>query len=299
MPIILSIGCKVTIKLIMSNTNKEKKTTHFRLSLLDAKTHQQLKSVRFTKTTFTITIVCATVVFCAAIFSLIAFTPIRTFIPGYPDANTKREAIQNAIKADSLESVIFKWELYAKNLRRVLEGERGLAIDSMMTASQKQAEAARNEKYLKSQDSLLRKTVQDEEMFEIAGRNTRSLPIEGMHFFTPVKGVITEGYDPALHPYVDIAAPEGTAVNAIADGTVIYTGWSEETGHTIQLQHDSDIISIYKHNNKLIKNVGDKVKAGTPIALVGNTGSFTTGPHLHFELWYKGESIDPTNHINF
>ena len=283
----------------MSNTNKEKKTTHFRLSLLDAKTHQQLKSVRFTKTTFTITIVCATVVFCAAIFSLIAFTPIRTFIPGYPDANTKREAIQNAIKADSLESVIFKWELYAKNLRRVLEGERGLAIDSMMTASQKQAEAARNEKYLKSQDSLLRKTVQDEEMFEIAGRNTRSLPIEGMHFFTPVKGVITEGYDPALHPYVDIAAPEGTAVNAIADGTVIYTGWSEETGHTIQLQHDSDIISIYKHNNKLIKNVGDKVKAGTPIALVGNTGSLTTGPHLHFELWYKGESIDPTNHINF
>ena len=283
----------------MSNTNKEKKTTHFRLSLLDAKTHQQLKSVRFTKTTFTITIVCAAVILCAAIFSLIAFTPIRTFIPGYPDANTKREAIQNAIKADSLESVIFKWELYAKNLRRVLEGERGLAIDSMMTASQKAAEAARNEKYLKSQDSLLRKTVQDEEMFEIAGRKTRSLPIEGMHFFTPVKGVITEGYDPALHPYVDIAAPEGTAVNAIADGTVIYTGWSEETGHTIQIQHDSDIISIYKHNNKLIKNVGDKVKAGTPIALVGNTGSLTTGPHLHFELWYKGESIDPTNHINF
>ena len=283
----------------MSNTNKEKKATHFRLSLLDAKTHQQLKSVRFTKTTFTITIVCAAVILCAAIFSLIAFTPIRTFIPGYPDANTKREAIQNAIKADSLESVIFKWELYAKNLRRVLEGERGLAIDSMMTASQKAAEAARNEKYLKSQDSLLRKTVQDEEMFEIAGRKTRSLPIEGMHFFTPVKGVITEGYDPALHPYVDIAAPEGTAVNAIADGTVIYTGWSEETGHTIQIQHDSDIISIYKHNNKLIKNVGDKVKAGTPIALVGNTGSLTTGPHLHFELWYKGESIDPTNHINF
>ena len=235
----------------MSNTNKDKKTTHFRLSLLDAKTHQQLKSVRFTRTTFIITTVCVAVILCAAIFSLIAFTPIRTFIPGYPDASTK------------------------------------------------QAKEAGNEKFLKSQDSLLRKTIQDEEMFEIAGRNTRSLPIEGMHFFTPLKGVITEGYDPALHPYVDIAAPEGTAVNAIADGTVIYTGWSEETGHTIQLQHDSDIISIYKHNDKLIKNVGDKVKAGTPIALVGSTGSLSTGPHLHFELWYKGESIDPTNHINF
>ena len=283
----------------MSNTNKEKKTTHFRLSLLDAKTHQQLKSVRFTRTSFIITIVCATVIFCAAIFSLIAYTPIRTFIPGYPDADTKRAAIQNAIKADSLESVIFKWELYAKNLRRVLEGEKGLDIDSLMTDSKKQADTAKNEKHLKVQDSLLRKTVQEEERFEIAGRTTRNLPIEGMHFFTPVKGVITQGYDPAMHPYVDIAAPEGTAVNAIADGTVIYTGWSEETGYTIQVQHDSEIISIYKHNNKLIKNIGDKVKAGTPIALTGNTGSLSTGPHLHFELWYKGESIDPTHHINF
>ena len=104
----------------MSNTNKEKKTTHFRLSLLDAKTHQQLKSVRFTKTSFIITIICSIVLICAAIFSLIAYTPIKTFIPGYPDANTKREAIQNAIKADSLENVVFKWELYAKNLRQRL-----------------------------------------------------------------------------------------------------------------------------------------------------------------------------------
>ena len=283
----------------MSNTNKEKKVTHFRLSLLDAKTHQQLKSVRFTRTTFTITIVCSVVIICAAIFSLIAFTPVRTFIPGYPDASTKRAAIQNAIKADSLESVIYRWELYARNLRRVLEGESGLDIDSLMTTSRKQAETAKDAKTLKQQDSLLRKNVQEEEMFEISGRNSRSLPIEGMHFFTPLKGVVTQGYDHAVHPFVDIAAPEGTVVNAVADGTVIYTGWSEDTGYTIQLQHDSDIVSIYKHTDKLIKSVGDKVKAGTPIALVGNTGSLTTGPHLHFELWYKGESMDPAKHINF
>lgn len=283
----------------MSNTNKEKKVTHFRLSLLDAKTHQQLKSVRFTRTTFTITIVCSIVIICAVIFSIIAFTPIRTFIPGYPDASTKRAAIQNAIKADSLESVIFKWELYAHNLRCVLEGQKGMDIDSLMTASRKKAEEVHDAKHLSTQDSILRKNIQEEEMFEIAGRNARTLPIEGMHFFTPLKGVVTQGYDPALHPFVDIAAPEGTAVNAVADGTVIYTGWSDDTGYTIQLQHDSDIISIYKHNDKLIKNVGDKVKAGTPIALVGNTGGLSTGPHLHFELWYKGESMDPAKHINF
>ncbi len=284
----------------MSNTNKDnKKTTQFRLSLLDARTHQQLRSVRFTKTSFIITIACSIVIFCAIIFSLIAFTPIRTFIPGYPDADTKRAAIQNAIKADSLESVIYKWELYAKNLRRVLEGESGLDIDSLMTASQKQAQAAQDAKHLKEQDSLLRKNVKEEEMFEISGRSTRSLPIEGTHFFTPLKGIVTQGYDQAMHPFIDIAAPEGTAVNAVSDGTVIYTGWSDDTGYTIQLQHDSDIISIYKHNDKLLKNVGDKVKAGTPIGLVGNTGGLSSGPHLHFELWYKGESMDPAKHINF
>ena len=285
----------------MSNTNTEKKKpTHFRLSLLDAKTHQQLKSVRFTKTSFTITIVCSIVIFCAIIYSLIAFTPIRTFIPGYPDEATKRVAIQNAIKADSLERVLIKWELYSANLRRVLEGEAApSSIDSLMNASRHTIESTKDENIIKLQDSLLRSNVMQEEMFAVADKNKRSLPIEGMHFFTPVKGIITQGYDAAMHPFVDIAAAEGTVVNAIADGTVIFTGWSEETGYTIQIQHDAEIISIYKHNEKLIKSIGDKVTAGSPIALVGNTGNLSTGTHLHFELWYKGESMDPTKHINF
>ena len=284
----------------MSNTNKEKKTTHFRLSLLDAKTHQQLKSVRFTRTSLIITTVSAFVIFCAVIYSIIAFTPIRTFIPGYPDEATKRIAIHNAIKADSLERVIIKWELYSANLRRVLEGESKTSdIDSLMNASRQKVDNAKDLNVLILQDSLLRSSVIQEDMFAVADKNKRSLPIEGMHFFTPVKGIITQGYDSAMHPFVDIAAAEGTVVNAIADGTVIYTGWSEETGYTIQIQHDAEIISIYKHNQKLIKSVGDKVTAGSPIALVGNTGSLTTGPHLHFELWYKGESMDPTKHINF
>ncbi len=283
----------------MNNTNKEKKTTHFRLSLLDAKTHQQLKSVRFTRTSLIITVVSAVVIFCALIYSLIAFTPIRTFIPGYPDEATKRIAIRNAVKADSLERVIIKWELYSANLRRVLEGEaKASEIDSLMNVSRQAIDNTKDLDVLQAQDSLLRSNVMQEDMFAVADKK-RSLPIEGMHFFTPVKGIITQGYDAAMHPFLDIAATEGTVVNAIADGTVIYTGWSEDTGYTIQIQHDAEIISIYKHNQKLIKNIGDKVTAGSPIALVGNTGSLTTGPHLHFELWYKGESMDPTKHINF
>lgn len=284
----------------MSNTKKDKKKiTHFRLSLLDAKTHQQLFSVRFNRTGFFVSVVTIAVVLCAAIFSIIAFTPVKTFIPGYPDARTKRAAIQNAIKVDSLESVIYRWELYSENLRRVVEGEEPVSIDSIIAISERRAAEAKDPKFLKKQDSLLRQEVKEEEMFDISSRSQRDLPIEGMLFFTPVQGVISQGYDHAIHPFIDIAAPAGSVVKAIADGTVIFDGWSEETGYTIQIQHDADIVSIYKHNEKLLKKTGDKVSAGSPIALVGNTGRLTTGEHLHFELWHKGESLDPTKYISF
>ena len=284
----------------MSNTNKDNnRITHFRLSLLDAKTHKQLFSVRFNRTGFFVTLVSSIVIIIAAIFSIIAFTPIKTFIPGYPDARTKRAVIQNAMKVDSLENVIYRWELYSENLRRVIEGEDPINIDSLISARQTQIELAKDPEYLKRQDSLLRKEVKEEEMFDITSRSTRKLPIEGMLFFTPVKGVISQGYDPVSHPFVDITAPAGSLISAIADGTVIYDGWSDDTGYTIHIQHSNDIISIYKHNDKLLKKAGDKVKAGAPIALMGNTGSLSTGPHLHFELWHNGENLDPTQYINF
>ena len=284
----------------MNNTNKDnKKITKFRLSLLDAKTHKQLFSVRFTRTGFFVAIVSIVVLICAAVFSAIAFTPIRTFIPGYPDARTKNAAIRNAIKVDSLEKVIYRWELYSENLRRVVEGEQPVNIDSLISANQRKQELAKDPEYLKKRDSLLRKEVKDEEMFDISRRTDRKLPIEGVIFFTPLKGAISQGYDPAIHPYIDITAPSGSAVNAIADGTVIFDGWSDEDGYIIQIQHAGDIVSIYKHNQKLLKRTGDKVKAGTAIALVGNTGSTSTGDHLHFELWHNGESLDPTTYINF
>ena len=284
----------------MSNTNKDNnRITHFRLSLLDAKTHKQLFSVRFNRVAFFVTIVSTLVVMTALIFSIIAFTPVRTFIPGYPDAHSKRAAIQNAMKVDSLESVIFRWELYSENLRRAVEGEEPINIDSLIAANQKTTELAQDQDYLKKQGSLLRKEVKEEEMFDISSRNARKLPIEGMLFFTPLKGVISQGYDPVIHPFVDITAPKGSVVNAVADGTVIYDGWSEEAGYTIQIQHGNDIVSIYKHNEKLLKRTGDKVKAGTPIALIGSTGTLSTGDHLHFELWHNGESLDPTQYISF
>lgn len=278
---------------------KEKKENKgFSISVRENETHKYLWSIRFTKTSLLITIFSFMVMFTAVIYCTIAYTPIRTFIPGYPDARTKRAAIQNAIKADSLEKVIYRWELYSENLKRAVEGKAPIKIDSILKASQKEAAVTIDEKYLNRQDSTLREHVKEEEQFGISQRSRRDLPIEGLHFFTPLKGVISQGYDP-IHPFIDITAPEGSVVKATLDGTVIYAGWSQDAGNTIQIQHSDDIVSIYKHNDKLLKKVGDKVKAGTSIALVGNTGDTTTGTHLHFELWHKGEAVDPAKYIKF
>ena len=283
----------------MSKSSKEHRTSKFRLALVDNQSHKQLFIVQFTRTSLFVTLVTILVTLCTLIFVLIAFTPVKTFIPGYPDARSKREAIQNAIKIDSLENVIYKWGLYSENLKRVLEGAEPVKIDSLVNAGMNEAGRKADLADIRRQDSLLREKVKEEEQFGIAARNKRTLPIEGMHFFCPLKGVISQGYDPISHPYIDITAPAGSVVKATLDGTVIYAGWDDETGYTIQLQHEGDIVSIYRHNEKLLKKSGDKVTAGTSIALVGNTGELTSGEHLHFELWHKGEAVDPTRYINF
>lgn len=283
----------------MSKSSKEHRSSKFRLALIDNQSHKQLWTLHFTKTSLFVTIVTLVVTLCIIIYSLIAFTPIRTFIPGYPDARSKRAAIQNAIKIDSLETVIYKWGLYSENIKRVLEGADPIKIDSIVNAGMAAASRQDDMTTILKQDSLLREKVKEEEQFGITARTRRTLPIEGLHFFSPLKGVVSQGYDPVAHPYIDITAPAGSVVKSVLDGTVIFAGWDDKTGHTIQVQHEGDIISIYRHNAKLLKKSGDKVTAGSPIALVGNTGEMTTGDHLHFELWHKGEAVDPTKYINF
>ena len=284
----------------MSKSVKDHKHRNFRLSIIDDQSHKQLWTVHFTRTSMFITVTTVTVVLCAVIFSIIAYTPIRTFIPGYPDARSKRAAIQNAISIDSLETVIYKWGLYSENLKRVMAGMDPVRIDSLVNAGMAAASTQADMSEIQRKDSILREKVKEEEQFGIsAGRDKRQLPIEGVHFFCPLKGVISQGYDPIGHPYIDITAPQGSVVKAILDGTIIHAGWSEEYGHTIQIQHEGDIISIYRHNEKVLKKSGEKVTAGSPIALVGNSGSTSTGTHLHLELWHKGEAVDPSIYINF
>ena len=283
----------------MARQNNLKKVNVFRFSLIDNASHKQLWSIRFSRPSLIIIGISAILVIIALIYSLIAFTPLRVTIPGYPDAKTRHASIQNAIKIDSLEKIITRWEIYSENLSRVVNGQDPLKLDSILKARNNRDFSNVDKDELSKQDSLLRQTVSEAEQFQIDNTTERNLPIEGMHFFVPLKGVVSQGYDRVSHPYIDITAPSGSVVMSVLDGTVIFAGWNDEAGYTIQIQHSNDIVSIYKHNQKLLKSTGDKVSAGTSIALVGNTGTLTTGDHLHFELWYKGEAVDPTQYISF
>ena len=284
----------------MSKDKKGRATSNYRLTLVDDDTHDKLWTTRFNKLNVLVTAITALVVLLTLLWCLVAFTPLKTFIPGYPNAKTKYDAIQNAIRIDSLENVITKWELYSENLRRVVEGEEPLKIDSLLESRRQSRVITDREKAkLAMKDSMLRKEVAAEDKFDIASGRGKTLPIEGMHFFAPLKGVVSQGYDKVLHPYIDITAPNNSVVMSVLDGTVISAGWTDEEGYTIRIQHDGDIISVYKHNQKLMKKTGDKVSAGTPIAILGGTGTTADGDHLHFELWHKGEAVDPTKYIRF
>ncbi|HPV57186.1 MAG TPA: M23 family metallopeptidase, partial [Tenuifilaceae bacterium] len=121
-----------------------------------------------------------------------------------------------------------------------------------------------------------------------------------IYFIPPVKGVVTNGYNPMVYHYgIDLVAAPNEVVLSIAKGTIILSNWTLETGYTLSIQHDNNFISVYKHNSKLLKRQGDRVDAGEAIAIIGNSGELTTGPHLHFELWQNGHSVDPAKFINF
>lgn len=281
----------------MSGQNKQPKARNFRLSLVDDMTHKQLWTLHFTKSGFLVIVISVIFVLFAVVYALLAYTPLRTSIPGYPDAHTKRAAIQNVIKIDSLERAISRWELYSENISRVLSGEAAISVDSVLKIADAAVAEGKDEAFLSSRDSLLRDVVNKEEQFGVSDKQERNLPIEGVHFFTPLKGAVITEYDNVLHPSIDIAAPANSVVKAALDGTVIFDGWSDDTGYSIAIQHAGDIVTVYKQNLKLLKKTGDRVSAGTSIALVGT--SVDAGEHLHFELWYKGEALDPTKYINF
>ena len=282
----------------MGNNSSGKWNKMYRLSLVEDNTHLRMKSWRFTGVGFLVAAVTVLVVVSILAWCIIALTPLRTTIPGYPDAHFKRGAIANALKIDSLQNEMTRWALYAENLSRVLSGEAVVIPDSLLASSPRDYLKGIEESEIARSDSMLRTMVNQSQQFGLSDRK-RELPLEGQHFFTPLKGTVSQPFDIVLHPAVDITAPANSVVSAVLAGTVILADWSDVDGYTLCIQHEGGIVSFYKHNQKLLRKVGDEVSAGTPVALVGSTGAFSKGDHLHFELWYNGVAEDPAKYCKF
>ncbi|UOB19398.1 M23 family metallopeptidase [Abyssalbus ytuae] len=229
---------------------------------------------------------------------LIAFTPLREYIPGYSSTKLKQDVADLIYEVDSLETKLTKNEIYYSTIQKVLKGEiepTNINRDSLFEAFEQDTTGinlAPNK-----QDSLLRKEVALEDKYSLFDSNKSKL---NSVLFPPVRGIISEGYNAKnKHFAIDVVAPKDSPVKAVADGTVIFAEWSAETGFVCIIEHGHGLISAYKHNSSLTKKQGDLVKSGEVIATIGNTGELTTGPHLHFELWNEGYPVNPLNYIDF
>ena len=227
---------------------------------------------------------------------LIAFTPIREYIPGYSSTELKKRATLLTYKTDSIQRELELNQQYIATIRSVLTGEIqqiDFNRDSLVNAAERDMELIEPSR----EDSLLREKVRKEDKY-----NLFDTGIEGTSFvlFPPVKGTISATYNiEDRHFAVDIALTVNTPIKAVADGTVIFSEWTVETGYVMIIAHEQDLLSVYKHNGSLTKIQGDLVKSGEVVALSGNSGEFTTGPHLHFELWSNGYPVNPQNFIDF
>jgi murein DD-endopeptidase MepM/ murein hydrolase activator NlpD len=233
-------------------------------------------------------------------FILIAYTSVRELIPGYPDTKLRRDIVMNALKLDSLAHEIEKRDKYFENINSIISGRQPADMGNTNMESIK----TKDIKFTKSdKDSLLRKQVEEEEQFNLTLNKPNqyiATNLSQIHFFTPLRGVVTNGFIRETNHYgIDIVAGPNEVIKAVLDGTVILATWTLETGYVIQIQHENNLVSVYKHNAELLKKSGSRVVAGEPIAIVGNSGELTTGPHLHFELWYNGRAVNPEDYIVF
>lgn len=229
---------------------------------------------------------------------IIIKTPIRNYLPGYLDVEIRKEIMQNTLRADSLERMIAIQSLYLNNVAGILSGTMPLdsirQVDSL-AQSQADFEIPRSEKELEYV-----KEYEEAEKYNLAVLNPNEVPTDGVFFYKPVNGIVSSHYDSSLRHYgVDLVAAPKESVLSTLDGTVVFAGFEPNFGNIIQVQHKNGFLSIYKHNELLLKEIGNRVVAGEAIALVGNTGKLSTGPHLHFELWYKGTPVNPEEYIAF
>lgn len=277
---------------------KNKLLHKYRLVILNEDTFEERLSFKLTRLNVFVLVTLSSILLIAGTTVLIAFTTLREYIPGYSSTALKKKAVELNYKTDSLQRLISVNDMYYSSIKKVLQGEIS-TVDFNRDSILEEARINVSEVDLRPtrEDSLLRDKITKEDKYNLFETATSKITFV---LFPPVTGTISQPYNfEEKHYAVDIIVESNTPIKASADGTIIFAEWTVETGNVIIIEHSDGLISVYKHNASLSKSQGELVKAGEVIAMSGNTGDLSTGPHLHFELWKDGYPINPTNFIDF
>lgn len=274
----------------------------YRLVVMNDDTFEEQFSLKLTPLNIVVLTGIISIVMITFTVSLVAFTPLREYIPGYgSEINTRKELINLALRADSFEYEVSLQAAALDNIKNIISGN--LPKDTLYRINNKEMITSEKNIEIKpsEEEIAFRAEIESQNKYSLAfSENKDAKGVSSFFFFTPVKGLVTASFNPSEEHYgVDIAAKENEPIKATLDGTVLFSGWTSETGYTIQIQHANNLVSAYKHCSVLMKKAGQYVKAGEAIAIIGNSGEQTSGPHLHFELWYNGTPIDPQEYMVF
>ncbi|MEN8137533.1 MAG: M23 family metallopeptidase [Bacteroidota bacterium] len=290
------------VKKTDKNKLKRKLTHNYRLVISSEDTWEEKFSLRLNRLNVFVSFGLILIFLMTSTILLIAFSPLREYIPGYNSTELRRNAQNLVFKTDSLENIIKQNQLYIDNLALILSGEiDSIDIESRMTKNLDSINNKSNESInvdfgVPKEDSIFRSELEMEDRYNIFGEENKS----DFVLVAPISGNLTQVYDSKNKHYaIDVAVEEGTPVKAVADGTIIFSEWTSTTGNVIILEHENNLISVYKHCASTTKEQGDFVESGEVIASSGSTGEFSTGPHLHFELWYSGYPVNPSDYIDF
>ncbi len=280
--------------------------TFYRLVILNHETFEEVGSYKLSLMNLYVAVSSLVVGFTILVASIIVFTPLKRYIPGYGGIGSQRDMFDLVDRLDSLERALASQQIYTNNVRRLLTAdvqkesdipkENNIAVadnNINVEASEAEMQVRTGANFVTEGD----KDMTDSKSIKAIGRNDR---LESMYLVAPLTGSISKPFSIGdKHFGTDLIAPKNTPVKTIADGFIISSDWTLETGNTIAIQHANNVVSFYKHNSVLLKKIGDKIKAGEAIAIIGNTGEQSSGPHLHFELWKDGRAVNAQDYIRF
>lgn len=269
----------------------------YKLTIINENTLEEVVGIHVSKLNgLSVLLSACTVIFLIAA-AIIAFTPLRNYLPGYMNSEVRSQIVANALRADSLQAALERQNRYVMNIQDILSGQvKADTVQSIDSLTNLRAEKLMERS---KKEEEFRKQYEEKERYNLTAV-TDVRDAAGLIFYRPLRGVMSAGFNPEKRHFgIDLTASPNESILAALDGTVIMAAYTAEWGYVIQIQHPQNFISVYKHCGSLMKREGEQVKGGEVIALVGKSTEDGDQPHLHFELWHRGNPTNPEKYVVF